>query len=79
MLPLLWMETVDGALNKKGSRNQGHTEGLNTSRKHYYREFKTKIKYLTLYTFSTENWKRPKQEIKFLFKFIENFLIKENQ
>ena len=36
--------------------------------------FKKNIKYLTLYTFSTENWKRPKKEINFLFNLLENFL-----
>ena len=36
---------------------------------------KHKIKYLTLYAFSTENWKRPKKEIKFLFNLLENFLV----
>ena len=36
---------------------------------------KYKIKYLTLYAFSTENWKRPKKEIKFLFSLLENFLL----
>ena len=35
---------------------------------------KQKIKYLTLYAFSTENWKRPKKEINYLFKLLENFL-----
>ena len=35
-----------------------------------------KIKYLTLYTFSTENWKRPKKEINYLFNLLENFLLK---
>ena len=35
---------------------------------------KNKIKYLTLYAFSTENWKRPKKEIKFLFKLLDNFI-----
>ena len=35
---------------------------------------KINIKYLTLYTFSTENWKRPKKEINFLFNLLENFL-----
>ena len=39
--------------------------------------FKKKIKYLTLYTFSTENWKRPKKEIDFLFNLLENFLVKK--
>ena len=36
---------------------------------------KQKIKYLTLYAFSTENWKRPKKEINYLFNLLESFLI----
>ena len=38
---------------------------------------KQKIKFLTLYTFSSENWKRPKNEIAFLFKLLESFLKKK--
>ena len=40
---------------------------------------KQKIKYLTLYAFSTENWKRPLKEINFLFKLLEDFLIKKTK
>ena len=40
-----------------------------------YLAIKNKIKFLTLYAFSTENWKRPKKEINFLFNLLENFLI----
>ncbi len=73
MLPLLWMETVDGALNNKNSRNAGHRAGLNTVENIIKECLKQKIKYLTLYTFSTENWKRPKKEINFLFNIIRKF------
>ena len=38
---------------------------------------KIKIPILTFYTFSTENWKRPKREINFLFKLIDHYFIKE--
>jgi undecaprenyl diphosphate synthase len=61
----------------KKSRNAGHRAGLNTVEKIIKETIKAKIKYLTLYTFSTENWKRPKSEIIFLFELLENFLIKK--
>ena len=63
-----------GLKNKK-SRNAGHKEGLNTVEKIIKTSIKNKIKYLTLYAFSTENWKRPKKEIDFLFNLLENFLV----
>ena len=59
----------------KNSRNAGHRAGLNTVERIIKATIKNKIKYLTLYAFSTENWKRPKGEIKFLFSLLENFLI----
>ena len=59
----------------KNSRNSGHKEGLKTVEKIIKETIKNKIKYLTLYAFSTENWKRPKNEINYLFKLLENFLI----
>ena len=62
-------------LKNKNSRNSGHKAGLNTVEKIIKESIKQKIKYLTLYAFSTENWKRPKKEIKFLFSLLENFLI----
>ena len=64
-------------LKKKNSRNFGHKEGLNTIEKIITESLKYKIKYLTLFVFSTENWKRPKKEIKYLFKLLENFLLKK--
>jgi len=62
-----------GLKNKK-SRNAGHRAGLNTVEKIIKETIKNNIKFLTLYAFSTENWKRPKKEINFLFKLLENFL-----
>ena len=62
-----------GLKNKK-SRNQGHKAGLNTVEKIIKESINQKIKYLTLYAFSTENWKRPKKEINYLFNLLENFL-----
>ena len=63
-----------GLKNKK-SRNQGHKAGLKTVEKIIKETIKQKIKYLTLYAFSTENWNRPKKEIHFLFNLLENYLL----
>ena len=76
MLPSSWMETVDGAVKHKQSRNAGHRAGLNTVDLIINHCINHKIEFLTLYTFSSENWKRPKHEITFLFKLLENFLKK---
>jgi undecaprenyl diphosphate synthase len=62
-------------LKYKRSRNAGHKAGLNAVEKIIKESIKHKIKYLTLYAFSTENWKRPKKEIKYLFNLLENFLL----
>jgi undecaprenyl diphosphate synthase len=64
-----------GLKNKK-TRNEGHKAGLNTVEKIIKESIKQKIRFLTLYAFSTENWKRPKKEINYLFNLLENFLIK---
>ena len=62
-------------LKYKNSRNAGHSAGLKTVEKIIKQSIKHKIKFLTLYAFSTENWKRPKKEINYLFKLLEKFLI----
>ena len=64
-------------IKHKGSRNLGHRAGLQTVETVIEVCIKEKIRYLTLYTFSTENWKRPKNEIDFLFNLLEIFLIKK--
>ena len=61
-------------LKYKNSRNAGHKAGLNTVEKVIKESIKKNIKYLTLFAFSTENWKRPKKEINYLFNLLENFL-----
>ena len=61
-------------IKHKKSRNAGHKEGLNTVEKIIKTSVKNKIRFLTLYAFSTENWKRPKKEITFLFDLLETFL-----
>ena len=62
-----------GLKNKK-SRNLGHRAGLKTVEKIIKSSIRNNIKYLTLYAFSTENWKRPNLEIKFLLNLLESFL-----
>ena len=64
-------------LKHKNSRNEGHKVGLKTVEKVIKETIKQKIKHLTLYAFSTENWKRPKKEINYLFNLLETFLLKK--
>ena len=61
---------------KRGkSRNYGHLKGVDVIQNLVKFSIKKKIPILTFFTFSTENWKRPKKEIKYLFNLLENFLI----
>jgi len=62
-------------LKYRNSRNAGHKAGLDTVEKIIRETIKNKINFLTLFAFSTENWKRPKKEIRYLFNLLENFLI----
>ena len=61
-------------LKHNKSRNYGHRAGLKTVEKIIKISLKRKIPYLTLFAFSTENWRRPQKEINFLLKLLENFL-----
>ena len=61
-------------IKHKKSRNLGHRAGLKTVESIIKYTIKNKIKYLTLYAFSTENWKRPKSEINFLFTLLDTFI-----
>jgi len=61
----------------KQSRNAGHRAGLNIVDLIINQCINHEIEFLTLFTFSSENWKRPKNEITFLFKLLENFLKKK--
>ena len=61
-------------LKKKKSRNLGHKAGLISIEKIIKSAIDNKINYLTLYSFSTENWKRPKKEVNFLLKLLENYI-----
>ncbi len=63
-------------LKKRKSRNYGHLKGLKSVENTIKASIKKKIKHLTLYTFSTENWKRPEKEINFLFDLIRKSLKK---
>ncbi len=63
---------------KRGKgRNFGHLKGVETVKKIVKSSIKLKIPYVTFYVFSSENWKRPKKEIDFLFKIIKNYFLKE--
>ena len=61
-------------LKHYNSRNKGHSAGLKVVEKIIALSLKKKISYLTLYAFSTENWKRPTSEINYLFGLLESFL-----
>jgi len=61
-------------LKNKNSRNEGHKSGLKTVEKIINYSIKKDIKFLTLFAFSTENWKRPFKEVDYLFKLLEKFL-----
>ena len=64
-------------LKKKKSRNFGHIKGIKSVETIVKSSLIKKIPYLTLYTFSTDNWKRPDSEINFLFDLIRKSLKKK--
>ena len=61
-------------LKKNKSRNFGHKQGLKSIEDIINIAIKKKIKFLTLFVFSIDNWKRPKKEINYLFNLLSNFL-----
>ena len=63
--------------NKNKGRNYGHLKGVETVKKIVGSSIKLKIPFITFFVFSSENWKRPKTEIKFLFKLIKSYFHKE--
>ena len=65
-----------GSKKKKG-RNYGHLKGVETVKKIVTSAIKFKIPIVTFYVFSSENWKRPKNEISFLFKAIKQYFSQE--
>ncbi len=64
-------------VKKRKGRNFGHLHGIETVKKIVESSIKLKIPIVTFYVFSSENWKRPKKEINFLFKLIKNYFSKE--
>ena len=62
---------------KNKGRNFGHIKGVETVKKIVKSSISLKIPILTFFVFSSENWKRPKTEIAFLFKLIKNYFSKE--
>ena len=64
-------------INKKRGRNFGHLKGVETVKKIVKSAIKLKIPIVTFYVFSSENWKRPKTEISFLFKLIKQYFSQE--
>ncbi len=80
-LPLHVAITMDGngrwAQNRKLPRTSGHDEGLRTAKRIVKAASDLGIKYLTLYVFSTENWKRAEQEVGFLMNLIHTHLCAE--
>jgi len=63
-------------LKKFKSRKFGHQRGIKTVEIIIKAAIENKIKFLTLYTFSTENWKRPKHEVNFLLNLLQEYLKK---
>tara|TARA_B100000963_G_C22401287_1_gene568993 strand:+ start:110 stop:802 length:693 start_codon:yes stop_codon:yes gene_type:complete len=64
-------------IKKKKSRNFGHKKGLEVVEKIIEAAIEEKIHYLTLFAFSTENWKRPINEVRYLFKLLNSFIDKK--
>ena len=64
-------------LKKKKSRNYGHLEGIKTVQKMVEASIYFKIPVISFYVFSTENWKRPQNEINYLFSLINIYFKKE--
>ena len=64
-------------IKKKKDRNYGHIKGVETVKKIVKSSIKFKIPIITFFVFSSENWKRSKKEINFLFKLIKVYFLKE--
>ena len=64
-------------IQKKKNRNYGHKKGIETVEKIISAAIQKKIKYLTLFVFSTENWRRPLEEVNYLFSLLNSFIDKE--
>ena len=66
-----------GGLKKKKGRNFGHLKGVETVKKIVKSSIELNIPIITFYVFSSENWKRPKKEVSFLFKLINMYFTQE--
>ena len=64
-------------MKKNKGRNFGHIKGVEIVKKIVKNSIRLKIPIISFYVFSSENWKRPKNEIAFLFKLIKNYFSKE--
>ena len=64
-------------IKKKKTRNFGHKNGLKNLKDIIKASINRKIKFLTLFAFSTDNWKRPKKEINLLFNLLDDYIVKE--
>ena len=73
------MAMAGGAKKKRKKRNYGHLKGVDTVKKIVKSSIRFKVPIVTFYVFSSENWKRPKTEISFLFKLIKSYFTKEIQ
>lgn len=62
------------AKKKKMPRNFGHTQGSKNVEKICELAYNMGVQYLTVYAFSTENWKRPKDEVDALMKLLQTYL-----
>ncbi|MBS7260658.1 MAG: di-trans,poly-cis-decaprenylcistransferase [Treponema sp.] len=82
-MPVHVAVTMDGngrwATKQNLPRTKGHQEGLKTAKRIVKAASDAGVKYLTLYTFSTENWKRAQEEVGFLMNLIHVHLIGELQ
>ncbi len=58
-------------------RTKGHLEGLKAAKRVIAYLAGLPIEHVTLYTFSTENWKRPRQEVRYLMGLVSKYLLKE--
>ena len=77
-IAFIMMVMADGERKDK-SRNYGHLKGVEVIRKIIKGSIKLNIPIVSFYVFSSENWKRPKKEINFLFNLIESYFSKEIQ
>lgn len=67
---------IEGGQRKKETLNFGYLKGVNSLRKIIEYFVVQKIPYLTLFVFSTENWKRPQKEIGNIFKILEKSILR---